>query len=783
MDQVTQLTRNHEIALKILRLLHNRLEEARQRFGQRTSDAIEGGDGTSALTIPNLAQFTPWGAWHYTADFAQRSVLFWDALRQRGNEFIERNKAGIKPALHFDYDTVLDARHFERPVNYALLSIRPPEGVVVDVKKRPYLIIDPRAGHGPGIGGFKDDSQVGVALRAGHPVYFVVFFQEPEPGQTLLDVCAAEQQFVRKVRELHSDSPKPAIVGNCQGGWAAMMLASSSPEDTGPILVNGAPMSYWSGAWSESEVPNPMRYAGGILGGTWLSSLAADLGNGKFDGAHLVNNFEYLNPANTFWDKYYNVFANIDTEPARFIEFERWWGSYYLMNREEIEWITRNLFIGNKLWSGEVSGPSGKSFDLRAIRSPIILFASMGDNITPPQQAFNWVADMYSSTEEIKARGQVIVALMHEDVGHLGIFVSGKVAKKEYTQIFNVLETIETLAPGLYGMSIKEGKGADGKTEYEVSLTEHRLEEAVEHFNELRREDEKPFKAVAAVSEFNQRAYELFVQPFVQHASNETTARLLRDFHPLRLQRWAFSDLNPWVAALRPMADAVRASRQPSSDLEPWRKVEQRGSELISASLDQFRAVRDASIEALFFSIYANLFAMYDPDRLGEHGAGTSAAADPRSLPFVQAALASLRQGGYNEAVARTAFLLAPKGEPLPLSRIETVKQLVDEYADDLPHLPPADWRRIRGEQELIATFEPQQAIQTLPDLLASPEDRNRLLTLLDKLLADRRVLRIPPTPAQEEALRAIRSVLGATTARESQPQKARAPRVRATAS
>ncbi|MBB5467025.1 pimeloyl-ACP methyl ester carboxylesterase [Paraburkholderia sp. CI2] len=783
MDQVSQLTRNHEIALKILRLLHNRLEEARQRFGQRTSDAIKGGDGTSALTIPNLAQFTPWGAWHYTADFAQRSVLFWDALRQRGNEFIERNKAGIKPALHFDYDIVLDARHFERPVNYALLSIRPPEGVVVDVKKRPYLIIDPRAGHGPGIGGFKDDSQVGVALRAGHPVYFVVFFQEPEPGQTLLDVCAAEQQFVRKVRELHSDSPKPAIVGNCQGGWAAMMLASSSPEDTGPILVNGAPMSYWSGAWSESEVPNPMRYAGGILGGTWLSSLAADLGNGKFDGAHLVNNFEYLNPANTFWDKYYNLFANIDTEPARFIEFERWWGSYYLMNREEIEWITRNLFIGNKLWSGEVSGPSGKSFDLRAIRSPIILFASMGDNITPPQQAFNWVADMYSSTEEIKARGQVIVALMHEDVGHLGIFVSGKVAKKEYTQIFNVLETIETLAPGLYGMSIKEAKGADGKTEYEVSLTEHRLEEAVEHFNELRREDEKPFKAVAAVSEFNQRAYELFVQPFVQHASNETTARLLRDFHPLRLQRWAFSDLNPWVAALRPMADAVRASRQPSSDLEPWRKVEQRGSELISASLDQFRAVRDASIEALFFSIYANLFAMYDPDRLGEHGAGTSAAADPRSLPFVQAALASLRQGGYNEAVARTAFLLAPKGEPLPLSRIETVKQLVDEYADDLPQLPPADWRRIRGEQELIATFEPQQAIQTLPDLLASPEDRNRLLNLLDKLLADRRVLRIPPTPAQEEALRAIRSVLGATTALESQPQKARAPRVRATAS
>lgn len=86
----------------------------------------------------------------------------------------------------------------------------------VDAKRRPYLVIDPRAGHGPGIG-VQDDSEIGVALRDGHPVYFVTFFPEPEPGQTLLDVCAAESVFVKKVRELHPDSPKPAIVGNCQG--------------------------------------------------------------------------------------------------------------------------------------------------------------------------------------------------------------------------------------------------------------------------------------------------------------------------------------------------------------------------------------------------------------------------------------------------------------------------------------------------------------------------------------------------------------------------------------
>jgi poly(3-hydroxyalkanoate) synthetase len=89
-----------------------------------------------------------------------------------------------------------------------------------------------------------------------------------------------------------------------------------------------------------------------------------------------------------------------------------------------------NLFIGNKLARGEVRSGPGSFFNLKSIRSPIIIFSSKGDNITPPQQAFNWVGDVYGSIEEIKANGQVIVGLVEEEVGHLGIFVSGQVAKK-----------------------------------------------------------------------------------------------------------------------------------------------------------------------------------------------------------------------------------------------------------------------------------------------------------------------------------------------------------------
>ena len=762
-NPLQQLPAMQDVSAKVAQVLSTRTGHALERFGERTKQAItKQVDETAAKPLAPMDAWTQ--AAQYAVDSVQRSILFWDTLRQRGNNFLEHERQGLPPVLRFDYEMVLDGRTLERPVNYALVRIVPPKGVTVDPKRRPFVIIDPRGGHGPGIGGFKDDSQVGVALHEGHPVYFVIFFPNPEPGQTLLDVCNAERDFVHRVRELHPDAPKPGLVGNCQAGWAAMMLAAAHPDDTGPVVIVGAPMSYWGGAWRENEGDNPMRYAGGLLGGTWLASLTSDLGAGKFDGAWLVQNFENLNPANTFWDKYYKVFANVDSEAPRFLEFERWWGGYYLLNREEIEWITQNLFVGNKLWSGTVKDGAAGAFDLRQIKVPIVMFASLGDNITPPQQAFNWVADVYGSTEEIKARGQVIVGLMQEEVGHLGIFVSGKVAKKEGTQIASVLKSIEALPPGLYGMQIAEKKDSGGKTAYEVNLVELRLEEVVARLNRFKRVDEKPFEAAKVVSEFNQRAYELFGRPLVKALANEYGAKLSREFHPLRFQRWAFSDLNPFLSWLAPAAQAVKAQRQALASDHPARQIESTVSEVLSASLDCYRALRDAVAEATFFQIYGNLFAFYlgderDPETVAP-------AVDARELPFVKEALASIDKGGYAEALARVGFLMAHRDEPLPLARVQLASDLLEDYRDLLPDLPRDEVRRIGGEQEIIARYEPDKAVETLPVLLAKRKDRDRLLTLLERVLADKRVQLIEPSPEQTAMLARIRDVLGASDRR-----------------
>ena len=109
---------------------------------------------------------------------------------------------------------------------------------------------------------------------------------------------------------------------------------------------------------------------------------------------------------------------------------ERYWGGHVDLNAEEIQFIVDELFIGNKLAAGRIEASDGIAVDLRNIRSPIVVFCSKGDNITPPQQALDWILDLYDDVDDIRSYGQTIVYTIHDKIGHLGIFVAGAVAKK-----------------------------------------------------------------------------------------------------------------------------------------------------------------------------------------------------------------------------------------------------------------------------------------------------------------------------------------------------------------
>lgn len=341
----------------------------------------------------------------YVVDTFQRSVLFLELLRQRGNQEIAIESQPTATVLHYKYDVLLDGKSLKRPMNYMLSRIVPPAGVTADPLKRPVVVVDPRAGQGPGIGGFKAESEIGDALNAGHPVYFIGFSATPVPGQQFLDIVEGQVTFFERVAELHPAAPRAFAIGNCQAGYQTLMVAMLRPDLFGPCLVAGSPMSYWQGVHGK----NPMRYAGGLLGGSWLTAMASDFGRGKIEGTALVQNFDNLGPANFLWGKQYEIFSHIDTGGERYLGFEKWWGDFIELNGDELQYLVDNLFVGDKLTRNELKSHDGIIFDTRNITSPIIVFTSMGDNISPPQQTLGWILDLYRDADDIRASGRTIV--------------------------------------------------------------------------------------------------------------------------------------------------------------------------------------------------------------------------------------------------------------------------------------------------------------------------------------------------------------------------------------
>jgi len=680
----------------------------------------------------------------YWIDAWQRSVLFLDVLRQRGNDHFQHIAEQAPNVLTYQFELVMSGRELDRPVNYGLLRILPPVGVTVDPRKRPFIVFDPRAGHGPGIGGMKHDSEIGVALAAGHPCYFVGFLPDPVPGQTVADVCRAEALFAQKVVELHPEAEgKPCLIGNCQAGWQIAMMSAIHPDLVGPIMLAGAPLSYWAGVHGK----NPMRYLGGLLGGTWLTSLVGDLGNGIFDGAYLVGNFENLNPANTYWEKNYNVYSKIDTEAPRFLEFEKWWGSPVLLNAVEMQTIADELFVGNRLTSGEIFTSDGVRVDLRNIKSPIIVFCSWGDNITPPQQALDWILDLYDSDEEIVANGQTIIYALHQSIGHLGIFVSAKVATKEHEEFAQTMDLIDALPPGLYEAVMTEKGPETAHPELVSGNYVVRFEaRTLNHIRALGRndaEDDLRFATVARVSEINQGLYRTFLSPVVRAMVNDQTAEWLRHMHPHRVRLEAFSDKNPLLRPVAQLAEAVRANRRPLGGDNPFLAIQEAVSQQVVEALNAYRDTRDRLTENLFMTVYGSpilqaMVGLRTDSTTAHHRIGRDAAREAAAAKTMAELEANVARGGLCEAVVR-ALNYIRLGDPegtMDERRFAVLRQLRADQPESR-RLSLAQFKEVLRKQYLMLHYDEERAIAALPKLLpADATERAAALAVIGRVIS-----------------------------------------------
>ncbi|WP_372612455.1 DUF3141 domain-containing protein, partial [Halomonas sp.] len=185
----------------------------------------------------------------------------------------------------------------------------------------------------------------------------------------------------------------------------------------------------------------------------------------------------------------------------------------------------------NRLATAELVSDDGVRIDLRHIDSPILCFCSEGDNITPPPQALGWICDLYLTDEDIIAAGQTIVYAIHESFGHLGIFVSGSVARKEHQEFTSNIDLIDVLPPGLYEAVMTPKTDETVSPEWVEGDWLVRFEpRSLADVRAIVRpdpDDERRFATAKRVSDINLGLYRTLMQPFVRAQANMRVAEWL----------------------------------------------------------------------------------------------------------------------------------------------------------------------------------------------------------------------------------------------------------------
>jgi hypothetical protein len=200
--------------------------------------------------------------------------------------------------------------------------------------------------------------------------------------------------------------------------------------------------------------------------------------------------------------------------------------------------------------------------------------------------------------DTLKRLGRRIVYVIHPKAGHLAIFLSGNVARKHLGPMVAHIGQLESLAPGLYE-AIPRNDGS--------LIIEARTFKDIQKLDDCSGKELEPrFETISAVSKFNLGLYETFVSPIARSLTNKGIAGLVREMNPLRLSRYPFSSLNPF---LFPLTFAVPLIEKPQFQLDQenfFLALERAVNETGIALLDLFTQARAMAYEAIVEANYNN---------------------------------------------------------------------------------------------------------------------------------------------------------------------------------
>jgi hypothetical protein len=313
-------------------------------------------------------------------------------------------------------------------------------------------------------------------------------------------------------------------------------------------------------------------------------------------------------------------------------------------------------------------------------------------------------------------------------------------------------------------MIIVEKGSKAGVGDYDVRFEERGMEDLIalnEDSDEMAQND-ADFSRVAAVSKMNDSVYNTFFSPWVRMFSNPVTAEILRQLHPLRVNKYLFSDrINPFMRPFRSLSPLIRKERKPAAADNPFLALQNRVSDTVVAGLEAWQEARDRCEEALFYALYENpMMKLMFPAGRGKDAESREPKAQLRREAAMEAELArrwqdAMERGGYEAGVIRMIMALEDADHIIDRDDLYEDERLL-ESSPGFKNLTREAFLRMAHDQTRILSADENQGLRTLAVLIPAPEERKRALALARKIA----VRKSAPTPHQKAVLSRIRLAL-----------------------
>ncbi len=210
------------------------------------------------------------------------------------------------------------------------------------------------------------------------------------------------------------------LVGLCQGGWMATMLAARFPEKVQSLVLAGSPIDTAAGHGPLKKLVHEYPLS-------FYEELVA-AGGGLMLGRYMLAGWKNMHPEQHYVEEHIDLYEHID-DPVwlkKTETFESWYehpinlpGRWYLQ-------AIKLLFKENHLAQGRFVG-LGQKLSLKAITCPLYLLAGEADDITPREQVFAAAGLMGTPADHIT---QKLVP-----GGHIGLFMGARTLREHWPEI------------------------------------------------------------------------------------------------------------------------------------------------------------------------------------------------------------------------------------------------------------------------------------------------------------------------------------------------------------